>query len=431
MPKLYSYLLVSFFSLSIFQPLGARAQASGNALSYDGTDDFLSFPTGIVSSINADFTIEQYVLWRGGADFQKVFDFGKGTNEFMFLSPKGLTGVRFAITITGEGAGAQIIESATPLPLNVYTHVAVTIDNATNTGKLYINGVLSATNTMMTLRPASLLMTDQNWLGRSQFVTDPYFNGNIEELRISNVVRYTANFTPPPGEFTTDANTVALYHFNEGMGQTTNDATAASSFDGTLGGTLAAEASDPSWIMNSILPIKILQFNAIAKGNAVELSWKASATETESTFILERSADGSAFQPVKTIAGKTGTHQYQYTDAGAKKGRNYYRLQYTEPGARALYSRTVAVNSKGEKEIFVFPNPVKNGIINLELSTPHTGELRITLTNASGVTVYNQKLETNNSSQLRIDKTAGIPSGIYLLQIRGNGIQQAQHIICQ
>ncbi|MEJ7913479.1 MAG: LamG-like jellyroll fold domain-containing protein, partial [Chitinophagaceae bacterium] len=130
MRKLYPYHLISSVFLSLFLSFAARAQAPGNALSYDGTNDFLSFPTGIVSSINADFTIEQYVFWRGGADFQKVFDFGKGTNEFMFLSPKGLTGVRFAITITGEGAGAQIIESATPLPLNVYTHVAVTIDNA-------------------------------------------------------------------------------------------------------------------------------------------------------------------------------------------------------------------------------------------------------------------------------------------------------------
>ncbi|MEJ7914485.1 MAG: T9SS type A sorting domain-containing protein, partial [Chitinophagaceae bacterium] len=136
------------------------------------------------------------------------------------------------------------------------------------------------------------------------------------------------------------------------------------------------------------------------------------------------------FQPLTIVAGITGTREYRYTDATAITGRNFYRLQYTEPGARALYSRTVAVNSRAGKELLVFPNPVSNRVIYLELSTPHTGELRIILTNASGRTVYSQKLQTNNSSQFRIDRTAGVPAGSYLLQIIGNGIQQAQHIIC-
>lgn len=44
----------------------------------------------------------------------------------------------------------------------------------------------------------------------------PSFNGFVDEVRISNVLRYTTNFSPPSGPFTADANTVALYHFDEG-----------------------------------------------------------------------------------------------------------------------------------------------------------------------------------------------------------------------
>ncbi len=51
----------------------------------------------------------------------------------------------------------------------------------------------------------------------------PSYNGYMDELRISNNIRYTANFTPASSQFNTDANTMALYHFNEGSGTTLND----------------------------------------------------------------------------------------------------------------------------------------------------------------------------------------------------------------
>ena len=44
--------------------------------------------------------------------------------------------------------------------------------------------------------------------------TDPTYDwpGKLDEVRYSNVVRYTTAFTPSTTAFTPDANTVALYH---------------------------------------------------------------------------------------------------------------------------------------------------------------------------------------------------------------------------
>lgn len=44
--------------------------------------------------------------------------------------------------------------------------------------------------------------------------TTNYFNGLVEELRISNTARYTKDFTPGSIPFSPDFNTVALYHFD-------------------------------------------------------------------------------------------------------------------------------------------------------------------------------------------------------------------------
>jgi hypothetical protein len=51
----------------------------------------------------------------------------------------------------------------------------------------------------------------------------PSFKGWIDEVRVSNVVRYSAGFTPPTAPFSPDASTLAIYTFDEGGGNSIFD----------------------------------------------------------------------------------------------------------------------------------------------------------------------------------------------------------------
>jgi len=55
----------------------------------------------------------------------------------------------------------------------------------------------------------------------------PSFSGWLDELRVSDTIRYTAPFAPPAAPFAPDANTVALYHFDEASGMVLSDASGA------------------------------------------------------------------------------------------------------------------------------------------------------------------------------------------------------------
>lgn len=55
----------------------------------------------------------------------------------------------------------------------------------------------------------------------------PSYNGYMDELRLSNNLRYTESFVRPVSPFETDANTVALYHFDEASGDTLFDVSGA------------------------------------------------------------------------------------------------------------------------------------------------------------------------------------------------------------
>jgi hypothetical protein len=50
---------------------------------------------------------------------------------------------------------------------------------------------------------------------------DPFL-GMIDEIRISKVARYAAEYEPP-ARFEVDADTLALYHFDEGQGDVLTD----------------------------------------------------------------------------------------------------------------------------------------------------------------------------------------------------------------
>jgi hypothetical protein len=136
-------------------------------------------------------TIACWVNVRTNRAWERIFDFGNSmTTGYMFLTPQQAAttpnSVRFAISTAGNAA-EQIIDMTTPATLstNVWHHIAVTLGTGTTyTGTLYIDKVVAGTNPAMTVRPSNLGNTPNNWIGRSQFAVDPFFDGFIDDFRI-------------------------------------------------------------------------------------------------------------------------------------------------------------------------------------------------------------------------------------------------------
>ncbi len=150
------------------------------AIRLDGSDDFVRLPAGIVNGLT-DITLAARVRWDGGGSWQRIFDFGNNTTQYMVLTPKSSPGtLRFTISATGQ-AGEQILETS-QMVIGEWTHLAVTLIG--NTGTLYVNGA-PATSGTITLDPANLAPVN-NYLGKAQFTADPLFAGLIDDFRIYN-----------------------------------------------------------------------------------------------------------------------------------------------------------------------------------------------------------------------------------------------------
>ena len=85
--------------------------------------------------------------------------------------------------------------------------------------RIYLDGKLQERQPLVTAAQRRPLQ----WLRLGATSADQYFDGMIDELRISSSVRYVDDFDPVE-RFESDQHTVALYHFDEGQGAVARDA---------------------------------------------------------------------------------------------------------------------------------------------------------------------------------------------------------------
>lgn len=124
-------------------------------------------------------TITGWIKWDGTTTWQRIFDFGNGTDQYMFLTPNSGSSMRFVL----KNGGDEQITETDKLTKGEWTYVSVTLDG--NTARIYVNGEQKAENTTISIKPSDFAPI-MNYLGRSQFESDPLFQGSIANLQIYN-----------------------------------------------------------------------------------------------------------------------------------------------------------------------------------------------------------------------------------------------------
>ena len=297
-------------------PNGARQPGKiGSALDFCKTASYGSLPSGIVSSLNGDWSISTWIKPAALSNWSRVFDFGTGQTVNMFLTLNaGGAGPRFAITSNGAGAEQRLTYGGQNFPLNQWSNVVVTVSGTT--GRMYLNGTVVATNNNMTVKPSALGNTNRNYLGKSQY-SDPAYDGAIDDFAIYNRALSAAEVTALAGGQAAAGN-VAQYKFDEAGGSSLVDSS-GNNRNGTIvlgtGGSTGTTATDAQtadrfWKLTRVditAPVVSLACptDPALLGSAATATWSASDEEHGSG--LATPAEGSVELDTSSVGSKTAT----------------------------------------------------------------------------------------------------------------------------
>lgn len=155
-----------------------------------------------------------------------------------------IAGGAIVFGVSGDGTGDYTICGTSNVLDSQWHHVAVQRRRSDGQMSLFIDGILETQDDgpdgdvsypddgvpgnfcggpCINSDPFLVLAAEKHDAGSSY----PSYSGWLDEVRLSNVLRYSSNFTPPAAPFAADGNTVALYHLDEGSGNAINDVSGA------------------------------------------------------------------------------------------------------------------------------------------------------------------------------------------------------------
>ncbi len=243
---LLAWLLFPLLALSRWLPASNAEAVGGFSLRFygnggDDIDRVKILVEGRTINIGGDFTLEWWMkatreenpspaclsgagdLWIYG---NTLFDrdvFGDGDYGDYGIS---LAGGRIAFGVNRGGNGFTLCGTQ-DVADGQWHHIAVTRRADNGRMQIFVDGQLDAEDwgpagdiRYRDGRPSSYPNDPYLVIGAEKHDIDrniyPSYSGWVDEVRLSQIVRYAGPFPPPTMPFTPDADTLALYHFDEG-----------------------------------------------------------------------------------------------------------------------------------------------------------------------------------------------------------------------
>lgn len=171
-----------------------------------------------------------------------------------------------------------------------------------------------------------------------------------------------------------------------------------------------------------ILPTRFYNFYAASAGQHINLFWENLTESNIQKYLIERSVNGVNFSPAgeKTAYLNNGTKAtYQFADAFPNSGNNYYRIKALDLSGKTIYSSIVKLSTGKTKDISVYPNPVFDNRLNIQLQDLPKDQYKIYLVNAVAQEHLMTVIDHKGGS---LTKSVELPdvskSGLYQLKIK-------------
>lgn len=177
-------------------------------------------------------------------------------------------------------------------------------------------------------------------------------------------------------------------------------------------------------------PVKLIDFKAKQKDENIQLHWSTSNEINNEKFEIEKSSNGKDFRKIGEVKGNgTSSIQqvYSFDVKNPQNGISYFRLKQIDFDGHSSFSNVINLDFRGKNESVekLYPNPSKNGLVNLKYFAKSYDFVNVRVLDVSGKMVINKNQAiTKGNNNLRFDFSELNP-GIYVFRI-GNDINSIQ-----
>lgn len=187
------------------------------------------------------------------------------------------------------------------------------------------------------------------------------------------------------------------------------------------------------------LPVSLVSFSGNINNRLVQLTWQVTQEMNSSYYEVQRSVDGTNFEPVATVTAKkiaNGTSVYSATDDlfFFQQTKAYYRLKMADTDGKSKYSALIQVRPNEETKtitVRAWPNPFMNQL-NTEYYSENSSAVKINFLDINGRTVAATTVQVRKGqNNFAITEVQKLQRGTYIMQFIDNDKVKTVKIVKQ
>lgn len=230
-------------ALALFSAYCSLTFGQPGFLSLDGNNDYAernNLGIGRIIPDSSDFTVDLWFAMCANQGIQQLFDSrGSTAGDGIEIDFNSQTDLR--VRTKGDLPGTHTSNTFTVgTVLGEWHHLAVTYRESDTSWNVFFDG--TSVGTFL----GSFKPRDRIIIGKTDHANTWLFNGRVDDIRISDNIRYSTNFSPTPNP-AVDPNTLALWKFDEGQGATSFDDLGPNDWDMT--GYSGAHVNDAEFVV--------------------------------------------------------------------------------------------------------------------------------------------------------------------------------------
>ena len=189
-----------------------------------------------------------------------------------------------------------------------------------------------------------------------------------------------------------------------------------------IAGSYAADRFRIVFAPLKALPVTFTSIKAYRVDKNINVEWRVENEMNVKQYEVEKSTNGTQFttMAIQAATANGGSSSvYVSTDIKPVEGYNYYRVKSVDINGKTAYTNVVKVLMGSLKQdITIYPNPITDGMIHLQLTNQPGGTYGIRLLNTLGQVIVSKEVtHVEGSSTELIKWDYNLAHGMYKLEV--------------